>query len=69
MPRREENLEEEVGFLRKVSNGYAQHFVSRYDLHRAQLEVAELLLHKTREDLARLPDEIRSQVKITEVPA
>lgn len=65
----DENLEDEVGFLGKASGGCAEHFANRYNIHRAQLEMVEIWLHKIREDLARLPDEIRSQIKITEAPA
>ena len=61
-----ENLEDEISFLKKDDSGYAQHFVSRYDMHRAQLEMIELWLHKTRDDLAKLPVAIRSHYKTTE---
>lgn len=61
-----ENLEDEVDFLKKADSGHAQYFVSRYDIHRAQLEMVELWLLKTREDLAKLPDAIRSHYKTTE---
>lgn len=65
----DENLEDEVLFLRKASGGCAVHFVDRYNMHRAQLEMVEIWLHKTREDLEKLSPAIRSQIKITEVPA
>lgn len=64
-----ENLEDEVNFLKEANNGYAQHFVSRYDMHRAQFEIAELWLHKTREEFAKIPDDLRNHCKAAEVPA
>ena len=54
-----ENLEDEISFLKKADSGHAQHFVSRYDIHRAQLEMVELWLIKTRGELAEIPKEIR----------
>ena len=60
-----ENLEDEISFLKKTDSGHAQYFVSRYDIHRAQLEMVELWLLKNREDLAKLSDAIRSHYKTT----
>lgn len=64
-----ENLEDEIRFLDKSDDGYAKHFVSRYDIHRAQLEMIEMWLHKVRKDYPKLPDAIRQHIKTTEVPA
>lgn len=63
-----ENLEDEVNFLKEANSGYAQHFVSRYDIHRAQLEMVELWLRKNREEFAKISDNIRNHFKVTEVP-
>lgn len=67
----DEGLEKDLSFLdkQKAQETGAYYYVSRYDLHRAQLGMIELWLNKTRHEVEELSNELRKCHKAQEATA
>lgn len=48
----DEGLGDEVQFLDRSKDGYAKHFVCRYDLYRGLLEMTTISLHNYRKEFS-----------------
>ena len=52
----DEHIEDEIDFLKRNSDGYTQHFVSRYDMLRSLMEVMQINLNGAIEEMRQQID-------------